>query len=93
MTRIIGSLVVVDGINATIRSSAGYKEDDQSAVLQNAASGLWPFYIPDAAVARNDVRFDARGGMVIRTVTEPGKPLMLGANVLGIGRYLGRDAP
>jgi len=92
MTQLIGSLLMVDGIDATIRSDAIYKEDDQRAIVESAAAGLWPFYVSSAA-AHNDPRFDADGGMTIRTVTKPGNPLVLGANVLGIARYLGHGPP
>ena len=89
MTQLVGSLVIVDGIDATIRSDANYNEDDQRAIVESASAGLWPFYVPGSATAHNDARFDADGGMTIRTVTKPRNPLVLGANVLGIARYLG----
>jgi len=91
MPRLIGSLVIVDGIDATIWSDGRYDEPDQKAIVENSVAGLWPFHCPSGAAGRNEVRFDAGVGMMIRTVTEPGNPAVLGANVLGIARYLGHS--
>jgi hypothetical protein len=89
LARVIASLVVVDGIDATIISGETYNDADQKAIASNCSSGLWPLYIPSGPSASNTVTFDSDAGMRIETVTEPGRPLVLGANVLGITQYLG----
>jgi hypothetical protein len=86
----LASLVVVDGVDATVTSDAIYSLSEQQTIRSNASRGLWPFFVPiKNSTATNMVTFDDVSGMKIETVTQPGNPLVIGANVLGIGQYLG----
>ncbi len=94
MPRLMISLVVADGMNATISSDASYSDTDQRTIQGNASKGLWPFYIPtNNSTVSNVVTFDNVNGMKIETVTQPGNLLMIGNNVLPIAQYLGHAIP
>ena len=90
MLRFIASLVVVDGVSSTVTSDAIYNELDQQTIRNNASRGLWPFYTPTKSdTVTNAVTFDDASGMKIKTITQPGNPLVIGANVIGVAQYLG----
>jgi len=89
MLRLPASLIVVDGIEATLTSDASYAPADQEIIRGNTAKGVWPFYTPDSDVTNNAVTFDDQGAMSITTTTQPEHPLFIGANVLSTPRYLG----
>jgi len=89
MQFLTASLVIVDGLSATIASDAIYSNSDQDTVRGEAANGLWPFYLASSDVASNEVTFGEASGMKIETTTQPGHPIVLGANVLGVARFLG----
>ncbi len=82
------SLVIVDGLRATLSSAAQYDKSEQDAVRRAAPQGLWPFFVPGSA-ATIAVEFDASSHLRVELCTQPGAPLLLGANVLSIARYLG----
>jgi hypothetical protein len=91
MSHLIASLFLLDGLHMSTTSDAAYAASDQQMILHNAAHGFWPFFIPNkAGVANNTVTFDQSCRMSIDTVTCSGNPLIIGANVLSIARYLGR---
>jgi hypothetical protein len=88
MQRFLASLVVVDGMDVTVTSHASYSQADQQIIRNHASKGLWPFYVPtNGPVVTNEVTIDRAGGIKIITVTAPGNPLVIGANVLGIAKY------
>jgi hypothetical protein len=90
MLRALASIVVVDGSNITITSDAVFGATDQQVILDCAPLGVWPFYVPNLGGAvSNSVSFGSSGGMEIEIVTQPGNPLVIGANVLGIAQFLG----
>lgn len=90
MRRFSAALFVADGINAIVTSDASYSVTDQHVVEQNAANGAWPFYMPsNGSAVTNVVTFDQANRLKIETVTRPGKPIIFGANVLDVARYLG----
>lgn len=82
------SLVIVDGLRATLSSAAQYDKSEQDAVRRAAQQGLWPFFVPSSA-ATIAVEFDASSHLRVELCNQPGAPLLLGANVLSIARYLG----
>lgn len=91
MSHMIASLLLMDGLHIQTTSDAAYAAIDQRTLRSNTARGLWPFFIPDkTGIASNTVTFDPSGRMSIDTVTRPGNPLVIGANVLSIARYLGQ---
>ncbi|AOW98830.1 hypothetical protein BJP34_04620 [Moorena producens PAL-8-15-08-1] len=86
----IASLVVMDGVKATITSDVSYSKTDQQTIHRNASKGLWPFYVPTKnGSVTNIVTFGDSKGMKIETVAQPGNPIVIGNNVLGIAQYLG----
>lgn len=94
MQRLIISLVVADGINVTISSSANYCAIDQQTIHNNIQNGVWPFYVPtNNSTVTNVSTFDNIKGMKIETVTQPGNPLVIGNNSLPIAQYLGHAIP
>jgi hypothetical protein len=92
MVRALASIVVVDGTNITITSDAVFSATDQQVILDCAPLGFWPFYVPTlGGSVSNLVSFGSSGGMEIEIVTQPGNPLVIGANVLGIAQFLGHQ--
>ncbi len=89
MTRFIVSLVVADGAVLTVESSASYSATDRALLQAAAAAGLWPLFSPSGGGVANSVTFGASRGMTMRTTIEPGSPFIVGANVLGVGPFLG----
>jgi len=90
MLRALASIVVMDGSNTTITSDAVFGTADQQTILDGAPLGFWPFYAPTLGGAvSNSVSFAGTGGVEIEIVTQPGNPLVIGANVLGIAQFLG----
>jgi hypothetical protein len=89
MLRALASVLVVDGASIIISSDATFGASDQQAILDHAAGGLWPLYARAGDAVRSAVRFGPDGTMDIKIVATSGHPIVLGGNVLGIGRYLG----
>ncbi|MDB5619275.1 hypothetical protein [Tardiphaga sp.] len=90
MRRAPASLLVVDALNITVTSDADFDRTEQQLILQHAPAGLWPLYAPITDAADTVVSFGRTDKMSIGITTRSGCPVMLGANVLGIARYLGR---
>lgn len=89
LDHLTASLVVVDGVDATISSGASFDADSQELIRERVPLGLWPFYAPSGGPVANAVTFDASGRMTIKTTIRKGSPVVLGANVLPISQYLG----
>lgn len=91
----IASLLVGDGLTATVTSDAVYGKLDQQTIQENAAAGFWPFYTPTRGTTvtntvTNTVSFDPKTkNMTIQTVAQSQNPFVVGANVLTTARYLG----
>jgi len=93
MLRLLASLVVADGANISVTSDATFGATDQQTVLESVSRGVWPFYAPAIGGAVScGVTFPQIGGMEVEVITQPGHPLVVGANVLGVARYLGHVA-
>jgi hypothetical protein len=94
LRRVIISIVLADGVKATLSSAASFSEDDRRSIKTNASKGVWPLYIPDyAGSASNEVTFGVSNVMNIETVTQPGTLVVLGNNVMEIGYYLAHTVP
>ncbi|TWA67258.1 hypothetical protein FBZ82_107234 [Azospirillum brasilense] len=91
LPRVMASLAVAKGIDATVTSDAVYSPLDQAIIETFAPLGLWPFYLP-SGMAQTTVSFGPSSGMTIRTVSAPGTPVVLGGNVQAIGPFLGVGA-
>jgi hypothetical protein len=91
LARVIASLLLMDGLYVHVTSDAAYAALDQQTLLSEAAHGFWPFFIPDQnGRASTTVTFDRAARLSIDTITRPGNPVVIGANVLDIARYLGQ---
>lgn len=91
LRRLVASLVVADGVSVSVVSDAAFSESDRDAIRANAREGTWPFYVPAAEdFVTVDVSFD-RSLTTIETEMRPRHPLIIGANVLDTGSYLGRS--
>jgi hypothetical protein len=91
MQRLITSLLIVDGITATVTSDAIFDTADRTSIQQNSQSGFWPLYCPSeptGGVVTNTVTFP-QDTLQIQTTTAPGNPIVIGANVLSIAQVLG----
>jgi hypothetical protein len=86
LARAVASLVVVDGITAAVTSDAAMTAEERAAI----SHGVWPFYVPDSAIASNRFEYDSSGRVRYSLTTEAGNPTVIGQNVLDIEQYLER---
>ncbi|MDT0448573.1 hypothetical protein [Streptomyces hesseae] len=91
LQRAIASLMVVERLTTVVTSDAAFTPDDQQAIKAKAAAGLWPFFVPTGDGVTNKADFDS-GKLRLATTAQAGKPLVIGAHVLPIARYLGGSA-
>lgn len=90
MLRFGSSIVVVDGIDATITSTASYSESDQQTIKANASVGIWPFFSFGGEGGHStDTSFDSNGSMTVTVSNPPGNPVVLGVNVEPVATFLG----
>ncbi len=90
LRRAPASLVVIDAVEIMVTSDANFEPAEQRLIREHAPAGLWPLYAPAAGAVDITVRFGPSGGMSIRMTIRGDHPIILGANVFGIARYLGR---
>ncbi len=89
LARFLVNLVVVDTMNVTVKSFAKFSHDDQVTIDRNAGGGLWPFYTSSSASgASTSHSFDTDGQLTVKITSQPGVPIVLGANVLRVGQYI-----
>lgn len=88
LPRMVGSLLVLDGLHLTVMSGARFSPEDQALVIDHVAEGTWPLFIDDNGITKNTVRFTDHG-MTLTTTVPPGHPFVLGHNVIDTARYLG----
>ncbi len=90
MRYFLSSLVVADGVNATITSEAAYSSSQQTTITQNSSSGFWPFYWGShSSTSTTSVSFNSSGAMTYTSQSPPGNPLIIGAFVQPASTYLG----
>lgn len=93
MRYFLASLVVADGISATITSYANYSSSQQTQIQQNSSYGFWPFYWGSgSSTYTNSVSFTANSNMTYTMTSQTGNPLIIGAFVQAAGPYLGGNA-
>lgn len=89
LSRFIASLVIVDQMNITFRSTAQFTVDDQTTITQNSGGGLWPFYNTSSdSGTSTSFHFEDGGEMTVNITSLPGIPVVLGANIFSAGEYL-----
>lgn len=90
MQRFCTSLVVADGINMTMTSSATYSSTDQQTIIAEAKGGFWPFFSASAQGGHSSkVTFNSDGEMTVTFQNPKGAPFVLGLNVQQINALLG----
>lgn len=93
MQQFIGSLVVADGITATITSYASYNSAQQTTITQQSSEGFWPFYWGSgSSTYQNNVSFNSSSNLTYTMSSQPGHPMIIGALVLPASQYLGGNA-
>ena len=89
MLRTTSSLVIVDGINITMKSNVGFSSAEQQQFKAAAEAGLWPFFEVSASGGwSQDISFDTSGNITIKSSCPTGNPYILGAIVTPIGGVL-----
>ena len=89
MQRTIESLVVVDGIDIKVTSSASYSESEQTDVKAHASAGIWPFFRFNASGGySSSTSFNDAGNMTTHTSCPAGNPAIFGANIRPIEKQL-----
>lgn len=90
MLRFATSIVVVDGIAATITSEATYSESEQQEITASASVGIWPFFsFGGEGGHTTSTSFDSEGSMTVTVSNPAGNPVVLGVNVVPVDAYLG----
>jgi hypothetical protein len=90
MRFVLSSLLVVDTAQITVTSDAVFSAEDQQTIQNNSSAGLWPFYTSNSSgVSTTSAGFDQDNHITIHTATQPGVPMVLGANVLPMSQFLG----
>ena len=89
LLRVIASLMVVDGMDVVLTSDANFSDIDKQEITDNAMRGIWPWFTPTSGSTSITFSFDEANALVAHTITQLGTPIVIGANVLDIGRYLG----
>ncbi|MFI6449823.1 hypothetical protein [Kitasatospora sp. NPDC050543] len=90
LLRAVASLLVADNVSCKVTSDAAFSDNDQQALKAKAAAGVWPFFVATGDGVTNDVSFDGQGKLSLEINTPKGRPLVVGATVLDIARYLGQ---
>ncbi|MDC8756952.1 hypothetical protein [Janthinobacterium fluminis] len=91
LRRAIASLLVADGADIVVLCNGMFNRQDQARIRDNAARGLWPFYLPSGPSTSNTVSFDGHGHLTLTTRLQPGQPFVIGANVLDMPSFLGYE--
>lgn len=93
MQRFSTSLVVVDGIDAVITSTASYSESEQQEITASASVGIWPFFSFGGEGGHTTATsFESDGSMTVTVSNPPGNPMVLGVNVEPVATYLGAES-
>jgi hypothetical protein len=89
LARFTSSLIIADSMNITFRSLANFTVDAQTEIRQNKGGGLWPFYSKDSESGIDtEFSFSDGGEMTVTVMSQPGIPIVLGANVFTVQDYL-----
>jgi hypothetical protein len=89
MQRFLTELIVVDGINLTMTSDAGYTGGEEEEIKGEAEAGIFPLFFAEAARSANSaVSFDDTGAMTVTSTSPAGNPVVLGAIVRSAAELL-----
>lgn len=88
MQRFIEGLIIVDGIDIVMTSTATYTADEQKEINAQVRGGFWPFFATNASGGYNSrVTFSDQGRMMVKTSCPVGSPAIFGANVRALSEY------
>ncbi|WP_333849616.1 hypothetical protein [Leclercia sp.] len=89
LQRFIEGLIIVDGIEIVMKSSAIYSMEDRKEINSQIKGGIWPFFSTNASGGFNSaVNFDDQGRMIVKTTCPVGSPAIFGANVGNFPAYI-----
>ncbi len=89
MQRFPTMLIVVDGINTTMSSAAGFSSVEEEEIRSEAEAGVFPLFFAEATGgASSSVSFDDDGTMTVTSTSPAGNPVALGAVVAPAGELL-----
>jgi hypothetical protein len=72
MQHFLASLVVADGISATITSYASYNSAQQTTITQQSSGGFWSFYWGSGSrTYTNSVNFNANSNLTYTMTSRP----------------------
>lgn len=90
LQRVTSALVVVDGVEITVKSSASFNTSQQQKIEAQASAGIWPFFQASGAGGwSSSVTFDDTGAFAVTSQSARGNPQVLGAIVTPIASALG----
>jgi len=90
MQRVIGSLVVIDGVDITITSQASYSSSDYTSIKTEAEVGFWPFFFAEEdSTVTHTVTLNNDASLSVRIQSNIGNPKILGVNVLSAATAFG----
>jgi hypothetical protein len=93
MQRFSANLVIASGMSVTITSNASYSTSDQETITSSGSAGFWPFYCgSNGSSSTNTATFNKEGNLSITTSSLKGVPVVLGANVLSAGEFVGHSS-
>lgn len=88
MQRVATALVVVDGINVTITSTATYSKSDQKTITAAAKGGFWPFFSASVSGGNTTaVSFSDSGSMTVKITSPAGNPQLIGVLVTPVSDF------
>ncbi|MEU1818432.1 hypothetical protein ABZ543_25075 [Streptomyces roseifaciens] len=88
--RVTVNLLVADAMDISVTARTSFSQQDQQIIRGNSGFGLWPFYNGGREYGMTtNTQFSDRGETTITTKSSPGVPVLIGVNVLPIGRFLG----
>jgi hypothetical protein len=79
LQRMATAIVVADGIDITITSSASYSSSEQTQIKASASVGFWPFFSAQGSGGTtNTITFNDQGQFTCKTSIALGNPQILG---------------
>jgi hypothetical protein len=82
LLRVASALVIVDGIDIEITSSASVSVSDQAKFTAQAEAGFFPFFETEVSGGwQNNLSFENDGTMTFKSSSPVGSPVLLGAIV------------
>jgi hypothetical protein len=90
LQRFLTGLIVVDGINMSMTSSAEYDTSEQEEIRTHAEAGFFPFFSAETSGGyTSSLSFNSGGTMTVTAASPAGNPVVLGAVVSPAGALLG----